>query len=142
MMALGPGKTRIIITVEQDVVEDVRRLLVELGLRREYLSTLLNDSLKAQRVALGRLVEVKRRGQDKRFGMGEFTSLLFDVVGDLKEVETEEEKAGQAERAPRGASARTRTTDPARPAEGPRGDRPDRKRGGRRRPPASRKTNG
>jgi len=140
MMALGPGKTRIIITVEQDVVEDVRKLLGELGLRREYLSTLLNDSLKAQRVALSHLVNVKRQSQDKRFGAGEFTSLLFDVVGDLKRLELAEE-ASEGKRAPRGASARSQTPDPARPAEGPRGDPPDRKRGGRR-PPTSRKANG
>lgn len=88
-MAVAPGKTRIIVTVDADVVEDVRKLLEELGLRREYLSTLINDSLKAQRVALGRLVKEKRKwkGKQKQFGMGDFMSLVFGAVDDLKAAE-------------------------------------------------------
>jgi hypothetical protein len=87
MMAVAPGKTRIIVTVDADVVEDVRKLLEELGLRRDYLSTLINDSLKAQRVALGRLVKEKRKGKHKQFGMGEFMGLVFGAVDDLKAAE-------------------------------------------------------
>ncbi len=88
-MAVGPGKTRIIVTVDADVVEDVRKLLEELGFRREYLSTLINDSLKAQRVAFGRLVKEKRKlkGKQKSFGMGEFVDLVFGAVDDLKAAE-------------------------------------------------------
>ena len=133
-MVVKPGKTRVIVTVDADVVEDVRGLLAEIGLSREYLSTLINDSLKAQRVALGQLAAVKRRGQHKQFGAGEFTSLLFDVLGGLNALDKEEEAThpGRAPQGTEGASAQP--TDPARPAEGTRGDRPGRKRGGSRRP--------
>ena len=88
-MTVGAGKTRIIVTVDADVVEDVRKLLEELGLRREYLSTLINDSLKAQGVALGRLVKEKkkRKGKQGQFGMGEFMNLVFGAVDDLKAAE-------------------------------------------------------
>jgi hypothetical protein len=140
-MVVKPGKTRVIVTVDADVVEDVRKLLEEIGLSREYLSTLINDSLKAQRVALGQLAAVKRRRQHTQLGAGEFTSLLFDVLGGLKALDTEEE-ATHPGRAPHGAEgASAQPTDPARPAEGTRGA-PQRKRGPRRRPPASRKTSG
>jgi len=87
MMAVAPGKTRIIVTVDADVVKDVRKLLGQLGLRREYLSALISESLKAQRVVLGRLVKEKRKGKHKESGMGAFMSLLFDTVDDLKAAE-------------------------------------------------------
>jgi len=132
-MVVKSGKTRVIVTVDADVVEDVRKLLEEIGLSRAYLSTLLNDSLKAQRVALGQLAAVKRRGQHKQFGAGEFTSLLFEVLGGLKALDTEEE-ATHPGRAPRGEGASAPPTTKARPVEGTRGDRPGRKRGGSRRP--------
>ena len=51
-MVVKAGKTRIIVTVDANVVEEVRKVLEEIGLPRGYLSTLINDSLKAQRVAI------------------------------------------------------------------------------------------
>lgn len=83
------GKKRIMITVEKKALGELRAVLAELGFPKQYLSHLLNESIKAQVVGFRKFAELKRQGG--KLDAGTFTSWLLGTSIELDEQERQEE---------------------------------------------------